>query len=88
MRGWKMSSRFSPSLKPDQSNPGVGDPFDPKSWEKAAPPSIVPHAADAPKAIASPELAAKREGDEVKSTKFEQMAKPDKSKDGETSKGC
>ncbi|MEI8177502.1 flagellar motor protein MotB [Aestuariivirga sp.] len=25
----------SPSLKPDKNNPGVGDPFDPKSWEKA-----------------------------------------------------
>ncbi len=25
----------APSLKPDKSNPGVGDPFDPKSWEKA-----------------------------------------------------
>lgn len=24
-----------PSLKPDKSNPGVGDPFDPHSWEKA-----------------------------------------------------
>lgn len=26
---------IAPSMKPDISNPGVGDPFDPRSWEKA-----------------------------------------------------
>lgn len=25
---------IAPSLKPDKSNPGVGDPFDPRSWDK------------------------------------------------------
>lgn len=32
--GLESSIEIAPSLKPDKSNPGVGDPFDPKSWEK------------------------------------------------------
>ena len=27
---------IAPAIKPDPSNPGVGDPFDPRAWEKAA----------------------------------------------------
>lgn len=26
---------ITPSLKPDKTNPGVGDPFDPRTWDKA-----------------------------------------------------
>lgn len=32
--GLESAVEIAPSLKPDKSNPGVGDPFDPKSWEK------------------------------------------------------
>lgn len=35
--GLDSTVEISPSLKPDKSNPGVGDPYDPKSWEKAEP---------------------------------------------------
>lgn len=37
--GLESTVEIAPSLKPDKSNPGVGDPYDPKSWEKAAPPN-------------------------------------------------
>ncbi|MCA3554248.1 flagellar motor protein MotB [Aestuariivirga sp.] len=33
--GLESDVEIAPSLKPDKSNPGVGDPFDPRSWEKA-----------------------------------------------------
>lgn len=32
--GLESTVEIAPSLKPDQSNPGVGDPFDPRSWNK------------------------------------------------------
>jgi chemotaxis protein MotB len=34
--GLESEVEIAPSLKPDKSNPGVGDPFDPRSWDKAA----------------------------------------------------
>lgn len=33
--GLETAVEIAPSMKPDASNPGVGDPFDPRSWEKA-----------------------------------------------------
>ena len=33
--GLESTVEIAPSLKPDKSNPGVGDPFDPRSWERA-----------------------------------------------------
>jgi chemotaxis protein MotB len=38
--GLESSVEIAPALRPDKSNPGVGDPFDPRAWEKlkAAPP--------------------------------------------------
>ena len=35
--GLENTVEIAPSLKPDRSNPGVGDPFDPRSWDKADP---------------------------------------------------
>lgn len=35
--GLESTVEIAPSLKPDKSNPGVGDPFDPRSWDKADP---------------------------------------------------
>jgi chemotaxis protein MotB len=32
--GLEDSVEVAPALKPDASNPGVGDPFDPRAWEK------------------------------------------------------
>lgn len=32
--GLDSAIEIAPSLKPDMNNPGVGDPFDPKSWTK------------------------------------------------------
>lgn len=32
--GLENKVEIAPALKPDTSNPGVGDPFDPKAWEK------------------------------------------------------
>lgn len=34
--GLESNVEIAPSLKPDKNNPGVGDPFDPRSWDKAA----------------------------------------------------
>ena len=38
--GLENEVEIAPALKPDTSNPGVGDPFDPRAWEKvkASPP--------------------------------------------------
>ena len=33
--GLESKVEIAPSLKPDKNNPGVGDPFDPRSWERA-----------------------------------------------------
>lgn len=33
--GLESEVEIAPSLKPDTSNPGVGDPFDPRAWEAA-----------------------------------------------------
>lgn len=33
--GLESTIEVAPSLKPDKTDPGVGDPFDPRSWEKA-----------------------------------------------------
>lgn len=35
--GLESAVEISPALKPDKSNPGVGDPYDPRSWEKTDP---------------------------------------------------
>jgi len=32
---------IAPSLKPDKDNPGVGDPFDPRSWERTDHPGMM-----------------------------------------------
>lgn len=34
--GFDNNVEIAPSLKPDKNNPGVGDPFDPRSWDKVA----------------------------------------------------
>lgn len=33
--GLQSDAEIAPSLQPSKTNPGVGDPFDPKAWEKA-----------------------------------------------------
>lgn len=33
--GLESTLEIAPALKPDKANPGIGDPFDPHSWEKA-----------------------------------------------------
>ena len=35
--GLEHEQEIAPAMKPDTSNPGVGDPFDPKAWEAVKP---------------------------------------------------
>jgi chemotaxis protein MotB len=54
--GVEKDLEIAPALKPDASNPGVGDPFDPRAWEKVK--AEPPKAAGDP---ARPETPATRE---------------------------
>lgn len=49
--GLQSDAEIAPALQPSKTNPGVGDPFDPKAWEKA---KITPAAEAGKKAKAAP----------------------------------
>lgn len=63
--GLESTVEIAPALKPDKTNPGVGDPFDPHSWDKAkqmTPPSdTAEEAAQTGEAKTEPDKATKAE---------------------------